>query len=191
MVANPSRTGLDHPLLPLGITLLAVVLGFFCLTVSSRDDAAFLLFGCLTPALLFSLVFLAIRKRAIHRFETALLISLLLGSVWLLGKNFMEVRTIARWSLYSKSLEERTLATDKSDGYLRHTEWDEWGFAGVGNGVEYVVFDPENTLSTKANGKAYSQINGIPCGPAQVGRLENHWYVVRLWIDNDWDHCNS
>jgi hypothetical protein len=176
--------------LPLGTTLLAAVVAFFCITVSDNDDAALLLFFGVAPSLLSALLYLAISRRGWLRLEIALLLALSLGAAWLVGKHFTDTRTTARWLLYSKTYKERTLAAaSTSDGYLKHSEWDGWGFPGAGNTVEYIVFDPENALSTDANGKVAGQFNGIPCRVAQVIREESHWYVVRFYTGTDWDHC--
>ena len=192
MLDKPRKSKQVDWLLPLGITLLAAALAFICITVTDSDVAALLLLFGVTPSLLFALLYLAISRRGGLRLGIVLLLALSLGGAWLVGKHFTETRTIARWMLYSKSYKERTLAAaSASDGYLKHSEWDGWGFPGVGNTVEYIVFDPENALSTKANGKVAGQFNGIPCPAAQLVRAESHWYVVLFYTGTDWDHCAS
>jgi hypothetical protein len=65
--------------------------------------------------------------------------------------NSLELRTTIRWLLWSKDYKTKVLTQPNSaKGELKHIEWDGWGFPGAGDTVVYLVFDPDDSLSTEA-----------------------------------------
>ena len=110
---------------------------------------------------------------------------------WWLFKNSRELRTTTRWLLWSNDYKAKVLAQpDSANGLLKHIEWDGWGFPGAGDTVVYLVFDPNDSLSTVARSHSSGKFSGIPCKVYQVRRLESHYYSVLFYTDTDWAHCN-
>ena len=97
------------------------------------------------------------------------------------------VRTIFKWSLCSSLYKKQVLdQPPTADGYLKHIEWDGWGFPGAGNTVVYLVFDPSDQLSSAtANGKDRKFL-GLPCEVSRVSKLDKNWYTVRFYTDTQW-----
>ena len=112
----------------------------------------------------------------------------LLVTAWLITKNDDAIR----WMLRSQSYKNQVLALPKpADGYLKHVEWDGWGFAGAGDTVVYLVFDPNNSLAPVIHEKVSAKVSGIPCAVPKINRLESQWYTVLFYTDTDWEHCAS
>ena len=110
---------------------------------------------------------------------------------WGLFINSSELRTATRWFLWSRDYKARLLAQPVStSGALRHIEWDGWGGFGAGDTVEYLVFDPNDSLLTAAKTHSPGKLSGIPCGVDHIRRLESQYYSVLFYTDTDWDHCN-
>jgi len=109
---------------------------------------------------------------------------------WALIKNYAEVRSDARWFLWSKRYKAELLKQQNStNGELRHVEWDGWGWAGMDTTV-YLVFDPNNSLADAAKSHSPGKFNGIPCEVPLVHRLESNWYSVRFYTSSGWDQCS-
>jgi hypothetical protein len=103
-----------------------------------------------------------------------------------------ELHTITRWLIWSKDYKAQVLAQPNAgSGTLKHIEWDAWGFPGAGNTTVYLVFDPDNSLSTAPKTNSEGKFRGIPCGVSQVRKLESRYYTIILYTDTDWSHCNS
>jgi hypothetical protein len=180
-----------HWRLPLVVLGIALVLGFLSITIDDNDGAQLLLFFGIIPSLLATLVLLAYRKKGRHRRDIAILLMLSFGLAWLIGRDFLEARTIARWMRYSTTYKARTFAHAVTPGgYLKHSEWDGWGFPGAGNTVMYVVFDANDTLSAQVHGKTSGPFTGIPCPVADIKRMEDQWYIVLFYTGSDWNHCS-
>ncbi len=109
-------------------------------------------------------------------------------TTWIVLKQRNEIRTNARWFLWSKRYKAQVFATDAANGELKHMEWDGWGFAGSDTTV-YLIFDPSNSLLTEAGSHSSGKFAGIPCEVPLVHRLEDHWYTVLFYTDTDWNHC--
>jgi hypothetical protein len=108
---------------------------------------------------------------------------------WGLLKNALEVRSDARWLLFSKQYKARVLAEPvRSNGEMRHIEWDGWGWVGIDTTV-YLVFDPNDSLSAAAKSHSPGKFSGIPCEIYRVRRLESHYYTVHFYTETDWGHC--
>ena len=91
----------------------------------------------------------------------------------------------ARWLMWSRSYKAEVLAQPKSaNEELKHIEWDGWGWAGMDTTV-YLVFDPTDSLS-RAEGHHPGKYNGIPCKVPFVKRLEDKWYTVQFYTDQQW-----
>lgn len=179
-------------LLPLGATALAAVFGFLCVTVVDDDSGILLLLFGVAPCLLVAFFILARAGRNWVRFEIALLIIVASAGIWLVATNFHETRRIVRWAIYASAYKERAItAPNVSGDYLKHTEWDGWGFPGAGNTVEYLVFDPGNSLAASANMTHVGKVDGIPCPIAQTTFVENQWYVVLFYTGTDWGYCSA
>lgn len=98
------------------------------------------------------------------------------------------VRTHFKWFALSERYKSEVAALPvAADGYLKHIEWDGWGFSGAGNTVVYLVSDPTNTLAS-LDGRS-GRVSGIPCEVAEVHRLEPGWYTALFFTDTEWAHC--
>ena len=94
------------------------------------------------------------------------------------------VRSTVTWFLASDRIKLMTLLSQPAGGELSHYEWDgRWG-----NPV-YVVFDPNNSLSTAAASHKSGKFSGIPCEVYRVRRLESRWYTVQFYPKQKWEHC--
>jgi hypothetical protein len=118
------------------------------------------------------------------------MLSALLGvvvvAVWTLSS---EMRTTVRWILYSGHYKKQLLAVSPpSDGYLRHIEWDSWGFAGAGNTVVYLVQDPSRHLGKAATGSNRVR-PGLPCEVSEIRELEPGYYTVLFYTMTTWNDC--
>jgi hypothetical protein len=100
-----------------------------------------------------------------------------------------QVRTAARWLVWSHDYKARVLAQEApANGEFRHTEWDSWGWGGEDTTV-FLVFDPEDSLSSAASIHQPGKFNGVPCAIPEVTHLESHWYAVRFYTNQDWQRC--
>jgi hypothetical protein len=109
---------------------------------------------------------------------------------WGLIRNSIELHGATQWLLQSKNYKARILGqTNPAIGELSHIEWDHSGFAGSGNTVVYLVFDPSDSLSTAAKSRFPGKFRGIPCEVYRVRRLESHYYTVLFYTNTDWGHC--
>jgi hypothetical protein len=91
-----------------------------------------------------------------------------------------------RWLVWSHSYKSAILSQpDSPNGYLKHVEWDYWGWSGQETEV-YVVFDPTDSLTEAARSGQPGKYSGIPCEFFRVRRLESHWYTVQFYTDGDW-----
>jgi len=115
-----------------------------------------------------------------------LLVAGLVGA-WTLSPS---TRTTLRWSLSSSRYKRQVLALrPTADGYLKHVEWDGWGFPGAGNTVVYLAFDPSNQLVAAASDGKSGKFPGLPCDVYKVRELESEWYTVLFYTETDWEHC--
>jgi hypothetical protein len=105
-------------------------------------------------------------------------------------RNSYEIRSVSRWLLYSGRYKAEVLALpEPSPKEFRHIEFDGWGGIGAGDTTAYLVFDPDDSLSTAAKNHVPGKFLGIPCEVVRVRRFESHWYSVLFYTDTDWDHC--
>jgi len=109
----------------------------------------------------------------------------------LLSLNYRNVREAGRWLFLSENYKAEVLAQAVApSGNLKHIEWDRRGFAGIGDTVEYVVFDPDDSLAAAAKRQAPGKFSGLPCEVFRVGRLESNWYSVEFYADSAWNRCD-
>lgn len=100
-----------------------------------------------------------------------------------------EKQTTVRWMQHSSAYKKQVLALPPpTDGYLRHIEWDSWGWAGSGVTVVYLVHDPTRKVGEPdaARGKVRS---GLPCEVNKVRELEPGWYTVLFYTMETWSEC--
>jgi hypothetical protein len=143
------------------------------------------------PVISLILVVAAIREKGLRRLAVLSMLVAYSAISWGLLKNSDELRTATRWLLWSKEYKTKVLAQpDSANGALKHIEWDGWGFPGAGDTVVYLIFDPNDSLSTAAKSHSSGKFGGIPCEVPRVRRLETHYYSVLFYTDTDWGHCN-
>lgn len=144
--------------------------------------------------LIVTIVLLVVFARTVRRkFPPAIsMLVVFFVASWFLFHISDSTHTRGRWLLESKAYKATVQSQpNPSNGGLKHAEWDSWGFAGVGDTVEYVVFDPNDSLGTVAKSHSPGKLSDIPCEVQRVRRLEKYWYTVLFYTDTDWDHCNQ
>jgi hypothetical protein len=108
---------------------------------------------------------------------------------WML---FPGITTPIKWSIkwfFSSSRYKSQVLTlpPPVDGYLKHVEWDGWGF--LNHTYEYLVLDPSNGLAAGAASGKPGKFPGLPCEVYEVRKLDSSWYLVGFYTDYDWDRC--
>jgi hypothetical protein len=130
---------------------------------------------------------MASRKRIFT--VVGLLMVLLISALLVVSRPVFGIPTAfnsARWLIWSRSYKSAVLSQpDSENGYLKHVEWDYWGWSGQETEV-YVVFDPMDSLFQAASTHKPSKYSGIPCEVFRVRRLESHWYTVQFYTDEGW-----
>jgi hypothetical protein len=140
--------------------------------------------------LIFALIY-AINKKWLRSLAVLSMLIVYCTVSWGLFKNSRELHRTPRWLLRSKEYKAKILAQpNPAAGELRHIEWDAWGFAGVGDTDAYLVFDPNDSLTTAAKSHSSGKFSGIPCKVYRVDRLESHYYAVLFYTDTNWGECN-
>lgn len=98
------------------------------------------------------------------------------------------MRSTLRWLFWSRDYKAQMARSPAAAGtQLKHVVWDGWGWAGAGDTMMYLVFDPKDTLSIE--GPAHASPSGLPCKVHRIHRLEQGWYTVLFYSDTDWDNC--
>ena len=143
------------------------------------------------PVISAILLIIAFRKKGLRRVSVLSMLVVYWAASLSLFMNFSELRTRTRWLLWSRDYKAKVLAQPVSaSGALRHIEWDGWGGFGAGDTVEYLVFDPNDSLLTAAKSHSPGKFSGIPCEVVRVRRLDSQYYSVLFYTDTDWDRCN-
>jgi hypothetical protein len=158
--------------------------------IFGNDIPTFLLSVCV--AAIVGLMLLIAAAVAIRRQTLSALLMLLVfvAASWLLFRVSDDARANGRWLLKSRIYKAEVFAQPTPvKGQLKHMEWDGWGFAGTGDTVVYLVFDPEDSLAKAAKSRSPGKFSGIPCEVPGVQRLESHWYSVLFYTNTDWNHC--
>lgn len=105
--------------------------------------------------------------------------------------NYGELRPALRWLLWSRRYKAELLALpNPPKGQLKHLECDVSGWGPIGPTIEYVVFDPTNSLLAAAKSHKPGQYSGLPCEVPRVELLESHWYAVRFYTEESWGGHN-
>jgi hypothetical protein len=176
--------------LPFFAAVGALILFVPIITTLGYDGGEFLYVLLVVPVVSISLLTLAFFRRKRSRLAILSMLVVFWASSWGLSKNALGVRSDARWLLRSKDYRAKVLAQPApTNGELRHIEWDGWGGFGAGNTDLYLVFDPNDSLSTAAKSHSPGRYSGIPCEVYRVRRLESHYYTVLFYTDTDWNSC--
>jgi hypothetical protein len=160
-------------------------------TIFGNDVGTFLETGLI--AAIIGLIVIAIVFRTMRRQSMAALsmVAVFGSGCWVLFDVAYDVHTTGRWLIQSGKYKAEVLAQPNStNGELKHVEWDGWGFAGADT-VEFLVFDPNDSLVAAARSRAPGKYSGIPCEVPSVRRLEKQWYTVEFYTDTYWDQCKS
>jgi hypothetical protein len=163
------------------------------LMVNHANDS-FLFIMLIAPIVCFigvlCLLIAAIRKRPRLCLSLSLALIGLVATSWSLERNEETLRPLIRWHLWSRRYKAEFMTRpDPTNGDLKHMEWDAWGFVPSGFNVTYLVFDPSDSLATASKARSQGRFAGIPCVVPRVFRLENQWYGVRFYTDEDWQNC--
>jgi hypothetical protein len=131
----------------------------------------------------------AFRKKRLRGLAVLSMLVVYCAVSWGLFRNSFELRTIARWLLFSKQYKARVLAEPvRANEEMRHIEWDGWGWGG-NDTTAYLVFDPNDSLLTAAKSRSPGKYSGIPCEVYRVRRLESHYYTALFYTETDWNSC--
>jgi hypothetical protein len=155
------------------VFLLIITTGDFGMQGLTYD---WVVIPCVTIALILTAVVFAIRHRRLKCISTLSILIVFLVVSWALSGNSLYVRTQCRWFLWSKGYKTNVLAqSSKANGELRHVELDGWGFPGAGNTVQYLVFDPSDSLLATASNHPRGELSlkGVPCEVYRVRRLQS------------------
>ncbi len=170
---------------------LAAILVLFPKIVFGNDIGTVfvtMLLGAIVCVALLIVTVLKIRRQTI---SSLLMVAVFCAACWALARTSDDLRTVCRWALHKNTYKAQALAQPSStDGYLKHVEWDGWGFVGSGDTRVYLVFDPNDSLASAARIGSVGKFSGIPCEILRVRRLEKQWYTVLFYTDTDWEHCN-
>jgi len=175
-------------------TLARLVTASLLLTVLSLvfagcDSAAILCFAIAILTML-SLTVRAAGKRGTPLVTSLVTLAACLLVSALLLTNYTLVRDHIRWLFLSGVYKARALAQPVStNGELKHTEWDVWGFVGSDTTV-FLVFDPTNSLAGALRARPPVKARGLPCEVVRVRRLESQWYAVLFYTETYWGQGN-
>jgi hypothetical protein len=109
---------------------------------------------------------------------------------WGLFRNSLELHTTTQWLLHSKNYKSQVLAQPApADGDFRHVEWDWWGWGSNDTSV-YLVFDPNDSLSSLLKNHPTGRLSSELCGVSWTRRLQEHWYAVEFYTNTAWGSCD-
>jgi hypothetical protein len=173
------------------LTALCGAAALFPLTVSSSDLCAILYVFATIPLVSLVLLLIAYRRRGKQRLSALSAFALFLVFTAVLFARLDEMRSDARWFVYGRTFKANLLTQPNAAGGLfKHIEWEGWGFAGAGDTVVYLVFDPTDSLASASKTRASGRFSGLPCDVYRVRRLDTKWYAVYFYTDTDWEHCD-
>lgn len=186
-------------ILPLCAALVVVAI-YLAMALWAMDAEFFASFLLIAPALVlvstaligYALIARKGRQNRLTLLSTVAALWVTAVAMFLLaGKYDFAIRTTTRWLIWSRDYKAEVLTQPRSiNGDFKHVEWDGWGFAGAGDTTVYLVFDPSDSLSAAAKNHQAGKFDGIPCPVPAVNQLENHWYTVLFYTDEDWNHCD-
>jgi hypothetical protein len=154
------------------------------LVFAGSDAGAVLCFGIALVSALSLLVFAVTRKGRQRVTAFVVVLAYLLVPILLLS-NYSLVRDHVRWLFLSGGYKARVLAQAPNE-QLKHVEWDNWGFAGVGDTTAFLVFDPADSLAGASKALPPVKAGGLPCEVVRVRRLDRLWYAVLFYTDTYW-----
>jgi hypothetical protein len=154
------------------------------LVFAGSDLGAVLCLGVALASALSLFVF-GVTKKGRQRVIAFLGLMVYLWVPVLLLSNYSLVRDHVRWFFLSGAYKARVLAQAPNE-QLKHVEWDGWGFAGVGDTMEFLVFDPADSLAGASEALPPVKAHGLPCEVVRVRRLDRQWYAVLFYTDTYW-----
>lgn len=164
---------------------------FVPIIIYGIGSIAEILYISLCPIISVIFLIVAFRKKGVRRLSVLSMLVVYWAVSWGLLIKSPELRTTTRWLLWSRDYKAKLLAQPVSaSGALRHIEWDGWGGFGAGDTVEYLVYDPNDSLLKAAKNHSPGKFDGIPCEVVRVRRLDSEYYIVLFYTDTDWDLCN-
>jgi cell division protein FtsW (lipid II flippase) len=170
--------------------LIAALIVALPTMIEGNDFGAFVLSGLIlffVGLTLIVLLFANLRRRTTG---ALLMIGMFVICTPIFFKCANPVRNKSRWLTQSRSYKSAVLAQPISPrGELKHVEWDGWGGPGAGDTTVYLVFDPNNSLSSRIKPNSDSIPPGIPCKVFKINRLESQWYTVQFYTDTAWNYC--
>lgn len=179
---------------------LVVVVAYLAMALWAVDAEFFASVLFIAPALILVTIALIVYALIVRKNrQNCLTLLATVAALWvttvamfmLAGKYDFAIRTNARWLIWSRDYKAEVLAQPRSiNGDFKHVEWDGWGFAGAGDTTVYLVFDPSDSLSAAAKNHRVGKFDGIPCAVPAVNRLEDHWYTVLFYTNEDWNDCD-
>ena len=177
--------------LPLA-ALLGTLVIFLILAICQSESLVYLFF--VVPIISVVLIVFAVYSAIARKKLRSVSILSMLAIFWVLSvplfKNYLAVRSAARWLIWSDDYKARVVAQPApANGDLKHLDWDGWGWGGENTEV-YLVFDPTDSLAAAAGSHQPGKFNGLPCEVDRVFRLESNWYAAQFYTGTDWDHCN-
>ena len=177
--------------LPLA-ALLSTPLIFLIVAIFQSESLVYLFF--MVPIISVVLIVFAVYSAITRKKLRSVSILSMLAIFWVLSvplfKNYLAVRSAARWLIWSDDYKARVVAQPApANGDLKHLDWDAWGWGGENTEV-YLVFDPTDSLAAAAGSHQPGKFNGLPCEVDRVFRLESNWYAAQFYTGTDWDHCN-
>ena len=191
MADNKIEAGSFNWWLPLCVGFIALFISIL-IAVCQADTALLLslIFGVIL--IVFSIALLVYTAFAKGRQKWLTLLAAL-ATVWgvsaLVFVNQGQIRTKARWLVWSRNYKDRVLVQKApTNGEFQHVQWDGWGWGGEDTAV-YLVFDPRDSLSSAISTRKQGKFDGIPCAVHEVSRLESQWYAVHFYTNEYWDRC--
>jgi hypothetical protein len=165
---------------------------FLILAICQSESLVYLFF--VVPIISVVLIVFAVYSAIARKKLRSVSILSMLAIFWLLSvllfRNYLAVRSAARWLIWSDDYKARVVAQPApANGDLKHLDWDAWGWGGENTEV-YLVFDPTDSLAAAAGSHQPGKFNGLPCEVDRVFRLESNWYAAQFYTGTDWDHCN-
>lgn len=180
-----------HWLLPLLAIILAGAIDFFVIAFGALLDAM-LAASMVSLMLVTFLIINAATAKAFSKLLPLLLLIFPLGFTWYIWvpRHMIDLHDSTRWVVLSQMYKKKVLALpEPADGQLKHTEWNTFGFAGIGDRVVYLAYDPKNFLLKASHTNEPGKFSGIPCTVPKVTKLESQWYLISFYVDTDWKQC--
>ncbi|HXN73319.1 MAG TPA: hypothetical protein VN861_12305 [Candidatus Acidoferrales bacterium] len=172
--------------------LLGTPLIFLILAIFQRESLVYLFI--VVPIISLLLIVIALYSAITGKKSRCPSILAMLSIFWILSvplfKNYLPIRSAARWSIWSNDYKAAVAAQPSpTNGNLKHLDWDGWGWGGENTEV-YLVFDPTDSLSAAAKSHQPGKFDALPCKVDRVFRLERNWYAAQFFTGTDWDQCN-